>query len=110
MNEKHDFESFTRQKLEETTLNMDGATCTRLTAIRRDAVSLKPVRRGWWLPVSLATAMTVLALVWMMPQQNNNEVDVAAVEDMDLLASDIEMDLLEDVEFYQWLSDGDHAG
>ncbi len=110
MTEKHDFESFTRQKLEETAINMDGATRTRLAAIRRDAVSSKRVRRGWWLPVSLATAMTALALIWMMPQQNSNEVDVAAMEDMDFLASDIEMDLLEDVEFYQWLNDGDHAG
>jgi len=111
MSGKHDFDAFAHQKLDETLINMDGATRTRLAAIRRDAVSSHHARRGWMLPVSLATAMMALALIWMMPQQqNNNGVDVAAIEDMDLLASDIDMDLLEDVEFYQWLNDGDHAG
>jgi len=111
MNEKHDFEAFSRKKLDETIDDMDGVTRARLAAMRRQAMVPNQSRRDWWLPVSLATAMTALALVWMIPPpQGGSDMDMAAIEDMDLLAADVEMDLLEDVEFYQWLNDGNHAG
>jgi len=111
MKEKHDFEAFALATLDETVDDMDGATRSRLASIRREALAAGQHRRGWWLPVSLATAMTALALIWMIPQQqSNHETDIAAIEDLDLLASDVELDLLEDVEFYQWLDDANHAG
>jgi len=113
MTEKHDFDAFAREQLEETVDGMDGSTRSRLASMRHEAMdSLHTRRRGWLLPVSALTAMTAVALlVWMAPQQQSPvDVDTAAMEDMDLLASDVEMDLLENVEFYQWLEDNEHAG
>jgi len=111
MNEKHDFNAFARARLDETLDGMDGAERTRLAAIRRQALASGQRRRGWWLPASLATAVAALMLVWMLPQQQtNSDMDVAAIADLDLLASDVDLDLLEDVEFYQWLDEANHAG
>jgi hypothetical protein len=54
--------------------------------------------------------MAAFVLIWMLPQQQvGNGLDVA-MEDMELLASDIDVELLEDIEFYQWLQASNHAG
>jgi len=109
---QQDFEEFVRVQLDESVDGMDAATRMRLAAIRHKALASdsKPPRRGWLLPASLATAMAAFVLIWMLPQQQvGNGLDVA-MEDMELLASDIDVELLEDIEFYQWLQASNHAG
>ena len=107
--EHQHFESFARRELDATLHGMDGSTRSRLNAMRQAALeSGSRHRRGWLLPASLLTAMAAIALIWMLPQlPNPGGVDVAAIEDMDLLAADVGMDVLEDVEFYEWLKDHD---
>jgi len=107
--EHQHFESFARRELDATVHSMDGSTRSRLNAMRHAALaSGQRHRRGWLLPASLLMAMAAIALIWLMPQQPNlGGVDIATIEDMDLLAAGVGMDVLEDVEFYEWLKDHD---
>ncbi|MFQ5518564.1 MAG: hypothetical protein ACE5E3_01045 [Mariprofundus sp.] len=104
------FERLSRAILDETVENMDGATRMRLSAMRRAALASKEKPRSWLLPSSLVTALAVLMLIWMVPQQQDNNGFDTPMEDIDLLASDVDLDLLDEVEFYQWLEDSNHAG
>ncbi len=115
MTDKHDFESFANQKLNETVEHMGHTTATRLAVMRHEAIASTTDRKqNCFMLAALASAMAAFMLTWMMPQQNNSKPDLpmqaGVIEDFDLLASDIELELLEDVEFYQWLESSKHAG
>jgi hypothetical protein len=102
-NEQQEFERFIRTKLDESVDALDGATRAHLIAMRREALAQGGKSRGWQLPASLAAAMAAFMLIWMLPQQQADHGVDAAMEDMDVLASDVDVELLENVEFYQWL-------
>jgi len=114
MTDKQEFETFANQKLNETVEYIDHTTATRLSVMRHEAIaSITYRQQNWLMLASLGAAMAALMLVWMIPQQDNHSPDLVmqegAMEDIDLLASDIELELLENIEFYQWLEGSKHA-
>ena len=91
--------------------NIDAATTDRLAQIRQQALALAPARRWprYVFPVAaLATGCLVLALTLNLrqPQPVENEM----INDLDLITATESLDLIEDLEFYEWLEDYDLPG
>ena len=91
-----------RQQLDRHAEQLDEATATRLRAARRRALEPSTQRTFRWLPVSgvaAAAAALLLVLVWQQHAGNLPGVQ----EDWDILAGGEELDLIEELEFYDWL-------
>jgi hypothetical protein len=87
----------------ETDLGSD--TLRDLRLARSKALAELHGRRRFWQPVGLAALAAGLALVVSLQLiQPNLAVNAPAVEDMNLLSAGDELDLYENLEFYQWLS------
>ena len=118
--DKPDFELFASQRFDETIEHMDHNTATRLSLMRHQAIeSIADRKQNRVILLSLGAAMAVFLLVWMMPAPEKPGPDLTmpegqavamVMDDFDLLTSDIELDLLENIEFYQWLEESKHAG
>jgi len=109
------FLSAAKSTLERRVDEIDEHTQTRLGAIRRQAVDAaiskhtvaSPVFTRWVLPVGgLATAFAaVLVTVTLWTQEPvNNAAPVAALEDLNLLTGNEEIDFYQELEFYEWLA------
>ena len=90
---------------------IDTATSARLARIRQQALTRAPVRKlaRYALPVGLlATACMVLAFVMTLrqPQPTPNEM----LDNLDLITASESLELIEDLEFYEWLEDYDLPG
>jgi hypothetical protein len=108
-----DFERNVRAVLERSVTRIDGRTRSRLNQARQAALQAvdKP-RRTWWRGYTLmptagaATAALLVAVVlWHRePSHEPVEARAAAVEDMDLLADNDALELLDnwDGPFYEW--------
>jgi len=108
-----DFIRFARQTLEQDLRGMDAATCSRLARARARAVA--PVTHRWRIRivpvVSLAVATTAALLIFLWPVAQSPDTRQLALEDIDILASDADMDVLADPDFYRWLeNNNNHAG
>jgi hypothetical protein len=107
-----EFETRTREVLEESAGRLDGRTRSRLTQARHAALEqLAHPARNWWrsyVPAGAAAAVAVLAVViWSGPAENLPLVAQAGspVDDIELLVDAEAPDFLdggEDLEFYEW--------
>lgn len=124
MNEQRDdgLTSRIRDALEAGTQGLDADSVQRLRAARQAAVAVvesrasRQVGAGWWMPAG-AFATAVFAVVALSLWQgrlgdvaSKNDVTLAAVEDIEVLAGGDDAAIAEDVEFYQWLDLIDEAG
>ena len=104
-----DFETRTREVLEESTSRLDGRTLSRLTQARHAAVELsqRPARRSWGLfvPAGAAAAAAVLAMILWTGEKKS--VEPAAADDLEMLADSDAPVFAEgdDLEFYEWAAD-----
>lgn len=108
----NDFESRTREVLEESAARIDGRTLSRLTRARHAALARgdKAARPGWlkWLPVgAVAAAAGMAVMIWTGPLAERGlttaNVSGSAFEDIDLLVDAPEfVGDADDVEFYEW--------
>ncbi len=108
----HDDERFAEQAKElfdDSVERLDAATLSQLNQRRQAAlaeVSSKgsPVRWGRWLPAAGVTAAAVVAVV-MMQGQPVVDVDptMEAATDFEILISEDNLDMIEELEFYAWL-------
>jgi len=102
-----DFIRFARQTLEQNLQGMDTATCNRLAQARTKVVATRPQR--WRMPMgpmgaSIAIATTVALLIFLWPAEKHPGTQQLALEDINILASDVDMDVLTDPDFYRWLA------
>lgn len=86
---------------------LDANTLRALRGIRHRAIAKHQRKSAWttWLPVSgaaLATAL-VVAVVWW-PEQAEIAPDIH-IADLDILAVDTDLELLEELDFYLWLEE-----
>ena len=97
-----EFVARVRQQLDRHAEQLDEATMTRLRAARRQA--LVPSTRGAfrWLPVSGVAAAAAALLAVLVWQQRPGDLP-GVQEDWDILASGEELELIEELEFYDWL-------
>jgi hypothetical protein len=100
---KHtEFVARLRQQLDRHAEQLDEATASRLRAARTQALERGGQRNYRWLPVTgLATAAAALLAVLVWQQQAG---DLPGVEDdWELVASGEDLELIEELEFYDWL-------
>jgi hypothetical protein len=110
-----------RRGLDESAAELDAATLERLHRARHRAVSLATEpRRRWWRPRLQSTewllpasafasvVVTVLTLTLLVGEQGN--VPLTGGDDLELLTAGEELELFENLEFYQWLPESELAG
>lgn len=114
-----------RQRLDADTVALDGATLARLEQARRQAVAAagRPPRRRWstaridrhqpgdWLLPAGAFASvvaTAVALTIMVGDSGNGLA--REVDDLEMLTAGEEIELYENLEFYQWLQGREQTG
>jgi hypothetical protein len=105
-------EARSRELFAESVTHLDAATLSRLTRARHAALSAaaKPRARlvRFWAPAAgVAAALLVAVALWSnLPRQAAMPVSAdnqPALEDIDIVASNEELDLLDDdIEFYRW--------
>lgn len=95
-----------RQTLDQSSLDIDAETRSRLTQIRHQALqkvshkAFKPVL----LPIAaIATACLLFAMLVFIPATQTEQLNM--VDDIDLMSSSESLQLYEDLEFYEWLED-----
>ncbi|MCZ6526032.1 MAG: hypothetical protein O6928_05665 [Gammaproteobacteria bacterium] len=95
-----------RQSLDQSSLDIDAETRSRLAQIRHQALrkasykAFKPVL----LPIAaIATACLVFAMVVFIPAKQIEHTNI--VDDIELISSSESLQLYEDLEFYEWLED-----
>lgn len=101
-----------KQQLDQQADGMDGQTLSRLRLARATALA-EPRQGGWrWQPLAAFASVSVLAVaVWLaMPVNKGGEQNMAALDDMELLAAADDLEFYEEIEFYAWLEGQDEAG
>ena len=91
-----------RQHLDQHAEQVDELTSARLKAMRKTALQQKP---GWsfnWLPLTAMTSAAAAILAVAIWYQNPADPTVFS-EEWEALASSEELELIEDLEFYDWL-------
>lgn len=96
-----------RRQLDESAAGLDAETSSRLTQARHQALSALDRRtvwwRGWSLPTGvLAGALVVVLAVGLVRAPTSTE-NISDLEDLELLSANESFELLEDLEFYEWL-------
>lgn len=121
MKDKHpdSFSHNARQALDQSVEDLSPETLDQLNRIRRDAVNETPGRSGaaawgWWASGSLAAAMLVAAVVLVTPEVTSDSAPELAQDglpdDMELLAAEDDLELMEEIEFVAWLMEQENAG
>ena len=108
-----DFEEQTKRLFDESVAALDGETRSKLTQARYRALEeMKPRRQTVWtralVPVGVAAAVAMLTItLWQgqIPSADDGDFDVAAVTDLEILLSEEELDMIEELEFYAWLEE-----
>jgi len=100
----------TRKALDESADSLDGATLSRLNQARQKALqsATKPDFLSAALPAGIMTGLGVaIVTAWLLsstPDEQAQQLQLAYEEqDMDMLTSDTELELLEELEFVSWL-------
>ncbi|NNF67454.1 MAG: hypothetical protein HKM98_08090 [Gammaproteobacteria bacterium] len=109
-----DFEKNLQKTLAAEAGRVDQATRDELARRRRlalDAASPGQTRRWLWLPAgALAAALVAVIMVRPFTTEQMPLVEVASAEiDMEILLAD-DFELIEELEFYEWLAVTDDAG
>jgi hypothetical protein len=94
------------QALDRSLEEMDGATLSRLNQIRQAALSDTAASRlSGWLPAGAAATacMLVLAVNFSLRESVDPITIESPLGDLDLLSSNEDLEMLEELEFYAWL-------
>lgn len=93
------------EQLDKAEAQLDAHTLRDLRSARHKALSRLQKSRRLWQPVSLAAvAASVMTLtIGLQLMQRTAVSTVPALEDMQLLSTSDDLELYENLEFYQWL-------
>jgi DNA-binding PucR family transcriptional regulator len=110
-NEDEAFEERARDLLEESTNRLDGNVRSRLTQARFAAV--EEARRArhsfrWraWIPAGALAAAAAVAIVLWSGQSPSPAVQ-SSLDDLEIVADGENFELLENLDFYEWVSTQD---
>jgi hypothetical protein len=100
-----------KQGLDRSCAALDGATQSRLNAMRHAALAQGQRKRRSWAPLlpfgGLVTACMLVLAVLLQSPLSGTLPEAAPVEDIDLLTASEDLDFYEEYEFYQWLATND---
>jgi len=95
--------------LDDSIEHYDAATRSRLTQARFRALQAKP-QRPWLRPAAVATlASTTAAMVIAIVLWQATPLQDTFIEDLEIIASNADLEFYQELEFYQWLDD-EYAG
>lgn len=117
---EHDLERRTREVFEASVEQLDAGTRARLRAARQAAVielgsRRRPALKGW-LPIAVAASAALVAvLLWRAPAESPVPVASSgateAIDALEVVAAGEDLDLVaEDLEFYVWLEQAELDG
>ena len=107
-----DFIKSVKTALEESTENLDAVTRSRLTTARHQALAQKNKKRTWFpglVPVGAFASLAAAILIFTIWSENSGLENPSLMEDMELLSSSESFELLEELEFYEWLDIEDYG-
>ncbi len=115
MNERHDKERFERRAKElfdESVEDLDGHLRSRLNQARHMALAeldeKSAVRWNQWMPagaVALATVLAVMLWVNQPVEKAEKASPMAALDDLDIMLEDEDLEMLAELDFFLWLED-----
>ncbi len=95
-----------RQALDQSLEELDAASLSRLTQMRHAALAAdsRPPRQ-WWIPATgLASACALVVAVNISLREPDRPASIQTpLSDLELLASNEDLEMLEELEFYAWL-------
>lgn len=113
---EQDFLAAARKTLDAGSDTLDPAICSRLARARMTAVEkgLASQRRWFWLAAPLAASLVVVLVVAVLFFKAGTDVrhpNGETVADLEIITSAEAPDFYADLDFYQWLAQGEnHAG
>lgn len=90
-----------KQQLDQQADQLDELTTARLKAVRLRALESAPGPRKLWIPAfgtATAAAIVLAVLLWQNPSDMSGPF-----EELDIIASGEDLELIEDLDFYDWL-------
>ena len=108
---ENDLLKTSRDALNESVEHLDASTLSRLNQARQKALSQennRPVINISWIPAGALTALSIAIVVGLLlssPEPALNNLDEA-----EFMASNEEIELMEDLEFVAWLIEQENAG
>lgn len=102
----------TRAALERSADELDAPTLSRLAQMRASALERAEAAqpRARWLPAGALAAASAAGLLWLLFPANTDPTPTDALEDLELLSSAESLDLLDELEFYEWLEGDGSVG
>ncbi|MCC7257821.1 MAG: hypothetical protein IT486_05580 [Gammaproteobacteria bacterium] len=102
------FEQAARQLLRQGAGDIDAATASRLNRARQAALAefdRRPARLpAYWRPAFAAAAVAVLAVaLWVDREPLPRTAGAEAALELELMLADENLEMIEDLEFYDWL-------
>jgi CubicO group peptidase (beta-lactamase class C family) len=101
-----------KRVLDESVQDLDQTTIFRVQRMRLNVLDSSSFRRPWlrWTSGMVLASMAALALMlWIWPSGGGNHSHLPLLEDLELMQSSENIELSEDLEFYDWLADGSAA-
>ena len=100
-----------KQELDASAEQLDAATLSRLMQIRSRAldVAAKP-KWSWQLPTLAMSSLAAVMVITISLRWTPTPMQHTPLEDLALLSGTETFEMIDEVEFYQWLSDEDHRG
>ena len=110
-----------RESYESAVERLDSDTIARLEKARRLAIDELSSRSRWlspgprnWVPAAAAAGVGSLAIGWLMLAYQGDSAEVfsddAMADDIEIMLAGENLDLLEDLDFYLWLTTQPDAG
>ncbi len=111
--EHDEFVRRVRRQLDHSLQRLDPDTRRQLAERRRQALAQAAAPRPWLKPalsLALTTGLLILGLVLLWPDPRASLPALPPLDDLELLSSKDELELFEELEFYQWLEQDHEQG
>ncbi len=98
-----------KRLLDQSVQDLDRKTVLLVQRARLNVLDHASPRRPWlrWAGGAVLASVAALALtLWMWPSTGGNHSHLPLLEDLELMQSSENIELSEDLEFYDWLADG----
>jgi hypothetical protein len=102
-------EEFAREAktlFDESVDKLDGATLSTLNQSRHKAIAemhARPTQWLRWVPAAATATVALLAVMVILPDPAGNQTMPAELVDMEILLGEDSIEMLEDLEFYEWI-------